>query len=725
LVDLVSLAHHEELASLEQAWEAALRDPGKCDAYASALEALCERDMSSKALALGMAMVEALADRGRADEAMRLSETIVELGIHTEAVTRRWFELLEERFGEESWYPLLTELAGLAPESPTTETLREFARLRRYTKGHVLYHPAGWGPGIVEEFRGDTRELAIRFHSGRVQRVPLQSALDSMRPLAEDDLRAMVLVAGDELERLAKEQPAVLIRKAARLHRGTITSAEVKALLCPDVVPSKRWASFWKRAKAAAAVDPYLQVDGTTTRPVFSLRKKPLSLVDEARRAIELADALGEEVAICRSYLERCQEAELRTQILDVIQERIEATAKGQRSASHPHLLEGILLLESHQRTPPVSAADEVRAMLLGDDGTLRPEMFDHLATQDARDHAVDLLAEAFGERWAEMCIEAMPRFPISVVERTFDLLLQKGSREFLSGLWSKVAPYPRRHPMLTYLMGRAYADGMLAGLPGEPDDVTVGRVLLHLCRVLCAERAGNPHLGRLQTRLTSLLAGRRSFLARVVDVCDRDNLSSMLGIAERAGRDFPTEVSSPILRAVARRFPDLTEKPEKPFWENDVILVTKEGLEAKREEYRALVEDKIPANSKAIGAAAALGDLSENSEWEAAMEEQRNLTSRAAMMDADLRKARLLEQQPITDDVVCPGTSVTITELQTGRQRRLRILGPWDMSAEDVLNYRAPAAKPLLGCTVGEETEIPGTDGPVRVRIDAIEPCL
>lgn len=360
--------------------------------------------------------------------------------------------------------------------------------------------------------------------------------------------------------------------------------------------------------------------------------------------------------------------------------------------------------------------------MLTGEDGRLQPEMFDQLATQEARDHAVDLLDSALGDRWAELCIEALPRFPTSVVERTLDLLLAKGERSLLPDLWEKVAPYPRRHPVLTYLVGRAFADDVMADLPGSPDSVTVARVLLHLCRTLSADRIGNAQLGRLQTRLTSLLAGRRAFLKRVLDVADRETMASFLGIAERAGRDFPSEVSTLILRAVAKRFPDLTEAPEKPFWEQDTILVTKAGLENQRAEYRLLVDSKIPANSEAIGHAAALGDLSENSEWESAMEEQRNLTARAAMMDADLRKARLIEDQPVTDHFVCPGTEITYTELDTGKQRQVRMLGPWDTTeGGNILNYRAPAAQPLLGCVVGDTAELLAADGTRPVRIDKI----
>ena len=97
------------------------------------------------------------------------------------------------------------------------------------------------------------------------------------------------------------------------------------------------------------------------------------------------------------------------------------------------------------------------------------------------------------------------------------------------------------------------------------------------------------------------------------------------------------------------------------------------------------MVENKIPDNSRAIGAAAALGDLSENSEWESAMEEQRNLTTRATTMDQELRKARLIEDQELPEGKVAPGDGVGETGLPLLPQARWRIATP----VRRVVNHR------------------------------------
>src|SRR5690606_8464200 len=152
--------------------------------------------------------------------------------------------------------------------------------------------------------------------------------------------------------------------------------------------------------------------------------------------------------------------------------------------------------------------------------------------------------------------------FPASVAEQVVDLLEEKGLADRLAAAWPDVAPYPRRHPILTYRLGKLFADGAFDAREDRPDAVSVTRVLLHLCRVLAKEPKSDTAAQRIKTRATSVLLGRRGILQPTLEEIDRDELASFLGIAERGGNDFPHEITDAILRVVARRFPDITTKP-------------------------------------------------------------------------------------------------------------------------------------------------------------------
>ena len=716
---LVDLARTKRLEELEQAWKRALEAPGPIEPLCAAISALCDADMASRALSLTTEMVAALSDIERVADARALAALSVRRGAANEELTQRLLDLTERAFAGEPWFPVFKERSGLG-SNLALATFKAFEDLVRYTAGRAVYHPGGWGEGVVESFNATTMEVTVKLANGRVLELPFDSLLDTFRPLDDDDLRAMRLTAIDALREEAEKTPSVLIRRAARMMRGQIPSTKLKEVLSPSVIPTSKWSAFWKRARSAATVDPWLQIEGSANRPTFVLRARPLSLPDEAKRAMSFADNLAMALGTCRDFLSRCDDPAAREALLDLAQERVTATYASAQPADLAHLVDGLLLLEANNRQiANASAAQELRKLILDDAGDFQPQGLDKVQAQE---EAVQALPAALGPDWADLVIPTLLSVPITVVENIGDLLEQHGHAPRLLDLWNQVAPFPRRHPAMTYLLGRMYAAGHFDAAADRPTPIAVGRVLLHLTRVLAADKRGNPTLGRVLARAASLLAGRKSFLAGVLETIDRENLRDYLGITERGGDDFPIDVISLVLRTVSRRFPDLTAAPEKPFWMEDYIYVTAAGLARQREEYRKLVDEKIPTNSTAIGAAASLGDLSENSEWESAMEEQRNLTTRATGMDTELRKARVIEDQDIPEDCVAPGTRVTFTHEATGQQESWRVLGPWDAVADDILSYRAPMAKDLLGKSVGDTATIQGPTGPATVRIDAIE---
>lgn len=715
------------METLETAWAAAVQAPRPADTprYGAAIEALCEREMAGRALALGSAMVEALAKADHVAEAADLALRIVRRGAHNEALARQLVGLLQQQFGSEGWFELIRDRAGLDAANITAQAILEFDRLRRFTKGFVLYHAAGWGEGVVEAFHADRSEVTVKFATGRREDFPLDTVIDRFKPLASDDLRTMKLLNMDELRRLAEQSPGTLITTVARLYRGTANSSQVKHELVPAIMPEKEWSSFWKRAKTAASKDPWLKVEGSTTRPTFVLRDKPVGLADEARTTLKHQNDLGERVGVLRDYLARGTDEEMRGQLLDLAEEVV-TLALQDKKASHAHILDSVLFLEEHGRTSPVAAAQELRALMTGPDGALHPMAIDRLATQASRELSAQLLPEALGEHWVDRVIAMLPDFPVSVLEAVVDQLVVHGHGARVLDVWDRVAPYPRRHAVLSYLIGKLYSDQVFATRDDKPEPVTVGRVLLHLARVLNSDRKGNALHNRLLGRLTSLLAGKRGFLAVALEGISRDDLASYLGITERGGEDFPQEIIDVVLRTVADHHPDLTAKPDKPYWERvENTYTTRAGYRRIKEDYRVLVEEKIPANSRAIGVAASHGDLSENSEWDAAMEEQRNLTSRATAMDQEIRTAKLIEDQDIPEDIVAPGTRIELVEEVTGARRTYTVLGPWDVTDEHIINYKAPIAADLLGKKAGDTGELPTAHGPLVVRIERIERAM
>ena len=100
-----------------------------------------------------------------------------------------------------------------------------------------------------------------------------------------------------------------------------------------------------------------------------------------------------------------------------------------------------------------------------------------------------------------------------------------------------------------------------------------------------------------------------------------------------------------------------------------------------------------------------------------------REVTSRDWGLWRELRLAALLENAPIPEDTVCPGTEVRYRNVLDGTEHRIVLLGPWD-EGEDTAYYRAPLPAGMLGKHTGDRAVIQLPSGTVEVEILGISPA-
>ena len=156
------------------------------------------------------------------------------------------------------------------------------------------------------------------------------------------------------------------------------------------------------------------------------------------------------------------------------------------------------------------------------------------------------------------------------------------------------------------------------------------------------------------------------------------------------------------------------------PWANENVLYVTEASLRRREGELTELTDVKMLANSRAIAAAAAHGDLSENSEWKFAIEEQRRLQAQAAKMRAEFAMARTIDPHDVPQDTVGIGSRVLLKRLSDGREVQMSFLGPWDIDIDNhVYSYKSQIAQNLMGKGVGETVslKLDDIDGECRVE--------
>ena len=124
------------------------------------------------------------------------------------------------------------------------------------------------------------------------------------------------------------------------------------------------------------------------------------------------------------------------------------------------------------------------------------------------------------------------------------------------------------------------------------------------------------------------------------------------------------------------------------------------------------------------IKEARGFGDLSENSEYDEAKNEQGKLYSRIAELEEILLHAKIVNESEADSNKISIGCKVTVTNLSTGKKLPVyKIVGSQEA---DVMNFAvsedSPFGKALMGRKAGEEITVEAPRGAIRYRIDSIE---
>ena len=150
--------------------------------------------------------------------------------------------------------------------------------------------------------------------------------------------------------------------------------------------------------------------------------------------------------------------------------------------------------------------------------------------------------------------------------------------------------------------------------------------------------------------------------------------------------------------------------------------VLTPEGLEDLKSKLETLSTVRRREVAERIKEAREFGDISENSEYDDAKNEQMMLEKQIAEIEERLRSARVIEEG--SSDVVSVGSTVHVKDQKTDKSTKYRIVGSSEANpSEQKLSNESPVGKALLGHKRGETVKVPVPRGPARqLKITKIE---
>ena len=152
-------------------------------------------------------------------------------------------------------------------------------------------------------------------------------------------------------------------------------------------------------------------------------------------------------------------------------------------------------------------------------------------------------------------------------------------------------------------------------------------------------------------------------------------------------------------------------------------MLMTQEGYEALKKELNELKSVTRGEISEKIRVARGFGDLSENSEYDEAKNEQGKLYSRIAEVENILANYVVIEEHETDPNSVRLGSKVKVLDLEFEEEESYQVVGSQEA---DPMNGRisedSPFGKALLGNAVGDEVQVEDPAGVLRYRILEIQ---
>ena len=582
-------------------------------------------------------------------------------------------------------------------------------------------------PGVVEEFDGAEGRVTLRFGDRKAE-----FGLDTVKrltPRSADHFPALVLYDPQRLSTLAEQEPAEFIKLALRSDREQrLSYRELKQSLT-ELMGEKGWRDWWQGAKAAIKRDPLIGMGGGT-QPAFRLLRQADRYEDRLRREFDHGKEPQERLLKILVYLdeiakekrngncEGCTDEDLLLHFGNGAAKIAVACLQDQQ----PALALAGLALHAEIAAKGVGVArpnPRAASQVLGhlkDQGALAVDLAEGLL-QRVLAYVKQVLPEAWGGVWAAVLARSGKRMCDMVAKG----LLEGGQKEALLGALQAAVERPTNSPDL---LGWLWRTRFTAGPAGQflaeqetlPDRVVAGAMFGMLDSVgkLYGMSMEEKHLKVLESARAALATQNNRPLLALIDAADRPEALRLKEILAGNAGISPGHRAQ-LLGYLRSKHADLFVEVTREWDEPGTIYTTEPGLRKMQGNLNHIISVEIPEVARQIGEAASFGDLSENSEYTAALEKRDQLASRATRLENELAMAKVINHEMAGSEFVNIGTRVMARELPDGQPEAFTFLGPWDTDVQNrVLNYQAPLAMAFMGARVGA-TVVFGSDGEQR----------
>ncbi|MCR4317133.1 MAG: GreA/GreB family elongation factor [Planctomycetes bacterium] len=623
---------------------------------------------------------------------------------------------------------VILEKADVSGKGDIRSQLARAEELLQWKEGDHVLHESGFGIGQIVATDVVEERLIIDFEFKKGHSFSYAMAGKALSKLDPNGVAVLSRVDSDKLANLLETDPAVVVRATLRDNHGKISTKELKIILTDAEQPRlSTWNAWWKKTKAALTNDPWVEISKGNV-PTLVLRDQPLEIHDEVRMNFEKLPTFHHKFKEAYHIFDSLQAAGHKTDNLSYIQsyfQQVIDSAQIKKLSDAKEYIESALLLEDEFSFDPGSAS------LKPEDAALKFSLRDLLPLIIRNDHAKRLLTRIRKNKtdWSTIWEKAWFGGSRETWEMMYKVWSESADSAPLARIGASIWETHREHPEAFLFWAQKYFDGdEKLCAPGTKVLAVFERLTRTLDHYFKERDRKKDRFqdrkyedGVIQDYRTFISAGQfrhvAEFVSRALESGQREDVKYLEALLMGCSGFSDQQ------RSTVRRVLPHMDIERKIAGDDDTIFCTDEGYKKMQAKLHRLVTELIPDVERRIGEAQEKGDLSENSEWEAALEEKVNLDAERARIEVEFTKVKLVHFDDVHTDHIDVGTRFVLEDVESGKSEFYTLIGPWDSDAEKrIISPFTPIGKAAKNKKLGEifSAELPG--GTATYKVLSIE---
>jgi len=598
------------------------------------------------------------------------------------------------------------------------------------TNNYVMHRT--WGVGKIKSISSTSDSIIVDFMSKKDHKLSIQMAITSLKPLQKEHLWVKVYENPDEIHRLFSEDVPSFMVELLTSNENIMTLNDIKAeIVGKFILKPEDWSKWWNKAKQSLKKDPRIGFNPKKKDEVH-YRQKPISRTEVLTEKFNAHTDINKKLDVALETLEPTviQDAYGSVETcLHYYYEEEEAKDVIRKIVAFIFLDMARSKIDKEEEFPRHLRQDDINAIIR----VLKKEEIAQISKQltniEVKKYFVNLIKKAHKD-YTDIFIGMLFEVPVKVNKYVFTVLVNEEKYSELNLFLETAMNKSKENPEIFLWVSKSILSGTWSYSwmnVSEKDLVLrVFRILKPLGKI---EEKGT----KLKNLASDLLFGNEaSILLKILNETDEDFIRKVYALYKEVPYVSDLEKEK-FLKLINKLKPEFTWSQAITGSEEiledqlislpaNVILVTQNGFNRKKEVFDHIVNVDMIENSKDIGEAQEKGDLRENAEYKAAMERQTQLQAEVTKMDMELRNAKIIDLSKVSIEKTSIGCRVKVRNLDTEETTEFTILGPWDADTEkNIISYQSPMGKALINKKVGEKTSMDFDNSHVNFEILSI----